>query len=121
MSDTQVVPEGTALLSPEAMGTFDESGVYHPRSVTEDDLGGASLEDAMAGTIVEFEDGSVRIVGRHQRFVGAAERHAPADVGTPDGRSRTKCAIECLDEQGGVGRGQINPRPEQHDVRDHRR
>ena len=53
MSDTHVVAEGTALLSPEAMGTFDEQGTYIPRSVTEDDLGGASLEDAMAGTIVE--------------------------------------------------------------------
>ena len=59
MSDTHVVPEGTALLSPEAMGSFDENGVYLPRSVTEDDLGGASLEDAMAGTIVEFEDGDL--------------------------------------------------------------
>src|SRR5450631_876076 len=59
MSDTHVVPEGTALLSPEAMGTFDENGVYISRSVTEDDLGGASLEDAMAGTIVEFEDGDL--------------------------------------------------------------
>src|SRR5271155_5834643 len=59
MSDTQVVPEGVALLSPEAMGTFDENGVYIPRSVTEDDLEGASLEDAMAGTIVEFEDGDL--------------------------------------------------------------
>ena len=59
MSDTQVVPEGTALLSPEAMGSFDENGVYIPRPVTEDDLGGASLEDAMAGTIVEFEDGDL--------------------------------------------------------------
>ncbi len=58
MSDTSV-PSGTALLSPEAMGTFDENGVYIPRSVTEDDLGGASLEDAMAGTIVEFEDGDL--------------------------------------------------------------
>ena len=59
MSDTHVVAEGTALLSPEAMGTFDEQGIYIPRSVTEDDLGGASLEDAMAGTIVEFEDGDL--------------------------------------------------------------
>jgi small subunit ribosomal protein S1 len=41
------------------MGSFDENGVYLPRSVTEDDLGGASLEDAMAGTIVEFEDGDL--------------------------------------------------------------
>ncbi len=59
MSDTHVVPEGTALLSPEAMGSFDENGVYLPRSVTEDDLGEATLEDAMAGTIVEFEDGDL--------------------------------------------------------------
>jgi small subunit ribosomal protein S1 len=41
------------------MGHFDEDGVYIPRSITEDDLGGASLEDAMAGTIVEFEDGDL--------------------------------------------------------------
>jgi small subunit ribosomal protein S1 len=41
------------------MGTFDEQGTYIPRSVTEDDLGGASLEDAMAGTIVEFDDGDL--------------------------------------------------------------
>ena len=50
---------GTVLLSPEAMGHFDENGVYVPRSITEDDLGGGSLEDAMAGTIVEFEDGDL--------------------------------------------------------------
>ncbi len=59
MSDTHVVPAGTDLLSPEAMGHFDENGVYIPRSITEDDLGGGSLEDAMAGTIVEFEDGDL--------------------------------------------------------------
>ena len=59
MSDTHVVPTGTDLLSPEAMGHFDENGVYVPRSITEDDLGGGSLEDAMAGTIVEFEDGDL--------------------------------------------------------------
>ena len=59
MSDTQVVPTGTDLLSTEAMGHFDEDGVYIPRSITEDDLGGGSLEDAMAGTIVEFEDGDL--------------------------------------------------------------
>ncbi|MHB1547912.1 MAG: S1 RNA-binding domain-containing protein, partial [Acidimicrobiales bacterium] len=41
------------------MGHFDDQGVYVPRSITEDDLGGASLEDAMAGTIVEFEDGDL--------------------------------------------------------------
>jgi small subunit ribosomal protein S1 len=50
---------GTALLSGEAMGRFDENGVYIPRAITEDDLAGSSLEDAMVGTIVEFEDGDL--------------------------------------------------------------
>ena len=59
MSDVLAVPGGPALLSPEQMGHFDENGVYIPRSVTEDDLAGSSLEDAMAGTIVEFEDGDL--------------------------------------------------------------
>ncbi len=51
--------QSTALLSDEAMGTFDEEGNYVPRAVVEDDLVGQSLEDVMAGTIVEFEDGDV--------------------------------------------------------------
>ncbi|HEY2565029.1 MAG TPA: S1 RNA-binding domain-containing protein, partial [Acidimicrobiales bacterium] len=41
------------------MGRFDENGVYIPRAITEDDLAGSSLEDAMVGTIVEFEDGDL--------------------------------------------------------------
>jgi small subunit ribosomal protein S1 len=40
-------------------GTFDEEGNYVPRQVTEDDLGSMSLEDAISGTIVEFEDGDI--------------------------------------------------------------
>ena len=32
-----------AELSPEAMGTFDAEGNYIPRTITEDDLGGAPL------------------------------------------------------------------------------
>jgi small subunit ribosomal protein S1 len=48
-----------ATLSDEAMGTFDEDGTYHPRSIVEDDLSGQSLEELMAGTIVEFDDGDV--------------------------------------------------------------
>jgi small subunit ribosomal protein S1 len=42
-----------------AMGTFDEAGEYTPRQVVVDDLGGMSLEDAIAGTIVEFDDGDI--------------------------------------------------------------
>src|SRR5580692_11162001 len=41
------------------MGTFDEQGEYTPRQVVDDDLGGMSLEDAIAGTIVEFDDGDI--------------------------------------------------------------
>src|SRR5437899_4236573 len=43
-----------------AFGTFDEAtGEYTPRQVTSDDLGGMSFEDAIAGTIVEFDDGDI--------------------------------------------------------------
>jgi len=41
------------------MGTFDESGAYTPRQVVSDDLGGTSFEEAIAGTIVEFDDGDI--------------------------------------------------------------
>jgi small subunit ribosomal protein S1 len=49
----------TALLSSEAMGHFDPEGHYVPRQITEDDLNGGSLEDAMAGTLVDFDDGDI--------------------------------------------------------------
>jgi small subunit ribosomal protein S1 len=48
--DTMTAPE---------MGTFDDEGEYHPRQVVVDDLGGTSLADAIAGTIVEFDDGDI--------------------------------------------------------------
>src|SRR5947199_4650889 len=41
------------------MGAFEEAGEYTPRQVVVDDLGGMSLEDAIAGTIVEFDDGDI--------------------------------------------------------------
>ncbi len=44
---------------PSEMGTFDETGTYTPRQVVSDDLGGTSFEDAIAGTIVEFDDGDI--------------------------------------------------------------
>ena len=64
MSDEQssallTAPPRRATLSDEAMGTFDEDGTYHPRSIVEDDLSGQSLEELMAGTIVEFDDGDL--------------------------------------------------------------
>jgi small subunit ribosomal protein S1 len=49
----------TGLLSTEDMGTFDEEGNYHPRTVTLDDLSENDLEAAVADTILQFEDGDV--------------------------------------------------------------
>src|SRR5579871_1036889 len=54
MSDTT-----QSTSSESEMGTFDEQGEYTPRQVVVDDLGGMSLEDAIAGTIVEFDDGDI--------------------------------------------------------------
>jgi small subunit ribosomal protein S1 len=52
--------EVTSAPTPDSrMGTFDEAGEYTPRQVVDDDLGGMSLEDAIAGTIVEFDDGDI--------------------------------------------------------------
>ena len=42
-----------------SFGTFDDQGEYTPREVVSDDLGGMSFEDAVAGTIVEFDDGDI--------------------------------------------------------------
>ncbi len=54
-----------------AMGTFDETGAYIPRQIVDDDLGGMSLEDAISGTIVEFDDGD----GRQGRQGRGPARH----------------------------------------------
>src|SRR5580704_8283636 len=50
---------GIAVLPDLPMGTFDAEGNYIPRAVTEDDLTGTSLDDAIASTIVEFDDGDI--------------------------------------------------------------
>ena len=55
---TAVAPR-RATLSDEAMGTFDEEGNYVPRTIVEDDVPDSQLEDLMAQTIVEFDDGDV--------------------------------------------------------------
>ena len=49
----------TDLLSAESrFGTFDEDGNYTPRVITANDLTG-SFEDAIGGTIVQFDDGDI--------------------------------------------------------------
>ncbi|MPY91800.1 MAG: 30S ribosomal protein S1 [Acidimicrobiia bacterium] len=46
-------------MSDSTFGTFDDEGLYHPRQVVENDLGGQSLDDAYAATMVEVEDGQI--------------------------------------------------------------
>ena len=55
---TNATPPPKTLTTAQ-MGTFDESGAYTPRQVVSDDLGTTSFEDAIAGTIVEFDDGDI--------------------------------------------------------------
>ncbi len=51
MSDTTTAPSSS-------FGTFDDEGNYTPRQVTDDDLG-MSFADAIAGTLVDVEDGQL--------------------------------------------------------------
>jgi len=59
MADTAERSERTSLLSPEQMGTFDAEGNYTPRTIVDDDLGDADLEQAMGDSIISFDDGDV--------------------------------------------------------------
>src|SRR5579871_5312085 len=59
MADTAERTERTSLLSPEQMGTFDAEGNYTPRTIVDDDLGDADLEEAMGDSIISFDDGDV--------------------------------------------------------------
>ncbi len=58
MSLTTAVPSETPE-EPRRFGTFDAMGIYIPAQITEDDLGDMSFEDAIDGTIVEFDDGDI--------------------------------------------------------------
>ncbi len=53
------VPSPAATAAASAYGTFDEQGVYVPRQVVEDDLGSLSFDEAIASTIVDFDDGDL--------------------------------------------------------------
>ena len=69
----------TSLLSPEAMGSFDAEGNYTPRTIVDDDLGGAELEQAMGDSIIEFEDGdeaSDKTVQNYQKQLSETVRNA---------------------------------------------
>ena len=56
---TKPVSLTDTTITESAFGTFTEAGDYIPRTIVEDDLGGMSFEDAIANTIVEFDDGDV--------------------------------------------------------------
>jgi small subunit ribosomal protein S1 len=57
---TDEVPmTSTPSSEPSNMGTFDESGVYTPRPVIENDLGGMSMDDAYSASMVDVEDGQI--------------------------------------------------------------
>ena len=45
--------------APTATAAPPQGDGYIPREVVVDDLGGMSLEDAIAATIVEFDDGDI--------------------------------------------------------------
>jgi small subunit ribosomal protein S1 len=53
------MPDPSPSPAETAMGSVDENGTYTPRQVVVDDLDGMSLEEAIAGTIVEFDDGDI--------------------------------------------------------------
>jgi small subunit ribosomal protein S1 len=55
---TQPVSEGATQPEADAAPPSD-NGEYSPRQVVLDDLDGISFEDAIAGTIVEFDDGDI--------------------------------------------------------------
>ncbi|HLI24568.1 MAG TPA: 30S ribosomal protein S1 [Acidimicrobiales bacterium] len=59
MSDVTptITPDAPDASTPP--GGFDELGEYVPQQVVVNDLGDTSLEDAIAGTIVEFDDGDI--------------------------------------------------------------
>ena len=58
----EAAPPGDASPAGEggtAVGAGPDEGEYSPRQVVLDDLDGMSFEDAIAGTIVEFDDGDI--------------------------------------------------------------
>jgi small subunit ribosomal protein S1 len=59
LEETTESAVATAVADDSSMGTFDAEGRYVPRQVTEDDLGGMSLDDAYTQTMVDVEDGQI--------------------------------------------------------------
>jgi small subunit ribosomal protein S1 len=51
--------DSIAALPETPLGTVGEDGVYTPREIVADDLGDLTLEQAIAATIVEFDEGDI--------------------------------------------------------------
>ncbi len=56
---TETLPDEDLAQDSEQFGTFTDAGDYIPRTVIEDDLDGDSLDEAIANSIVEFDDGDM--------------------------------------------------------------
>ena len=57
---TEKMSDQSETTPPEpGAGSMSQSDEYTPREVVSDDLDGMSFEDAIAGTIVEFDDGDI--------------------------------------------------------------
>jgi len=56
---SQQSPETTTEPVAGEPGTVDDAGEYTPKQVVADDLGGMSLEEAIEGTIVDFDEGDI--------------------------------------------------------------
>jgi small subunit ribosomal protein S1 len=53
------VATAIAEREPLPMGTFDDEGTYHPRQITENDIGDAAMDEAYTSAMVLVEDGQL--------------------------------------------------------------
>src|SRR6478672_4067248 len=58
-TEEPTAPQSTTTAVGDDSAVEDDSGEYIPKQVVADDLDGLSLEDAIAGTIVNFDDGDI--------------------------------------------------------------
>jgi small subunit ribosomal protein S1 len=58
-ADPAAPPAAPAPAEDTGFGSFAEDGSYVPRAITENDLGGQSLDEAYASTMVDVEDGQI--------------------------------------------------------------
>jgi len=59
LSDQSSQPSTDSIPEPTTPGSLGEDGTYIPRQITENDLGGMSLDEAYGNSMVEVEDGQL--------------------------------------------------------------